>query len=83
MVQNKSGFEPAEIRSAHLRFSVGTIRRRSMNTLLLVGAVLASLALGVLLAYGICQAMFRVFRIHAISAAKVRGQVAVSAVREG
>ena len=54
-----------------------------MNTLLLVGAVLASLALGVLVAYGICQAMFRIFRIHAISAAKVRGQVAgVSVVRE-
>jgi hypothetical protein len=55
-----------------------------MNTLLLVGAVLASLALGVLVAYGICQTMFRIFRIHAISAAKVRGQVAgVSVVREG
>jgi hypothetical protein len=55
-----------------------------MNTLMLVGAVFASLALGVLTAYGICQAMFRVFRIHAMSAAKVRGQVGqVSVVREG
>jgi hypothetical protein len=54
-----------------------------MNTLMLVGAVLASLALGVLVAYGICQAMFRVFRIHAMAAEKVRGQVAVSVVREG
>ncbi len=55
-----------------------------MNTLMLVGAVFASLALGVLVAYGICQAMFRVFRIHAMSAAKVRGQAAgVTVMREG
>jgi ABC-type glycerol-3-phosphate transport system permease component len=47
-----------------------------MNSLmLLVGAVFASLALGVLLAYGICQAMFRIFRVHALSAAR-RGQSA-------
>jgi hypothetical protein len=47
-----------------------------MTTLLLVGAVLASLALGVLVAYGICQAMFRVFRLHATAAARVRTQTA-------
>lgn len=43
-----------------------------METLMLVCAVLASLALGVLVAYGICQTMFRVFRVHAVSAAKSR-----------
>jgi uncharacterized protein (DUF2062 family) len=43
-----------------------------MGMLMLVCAVLASLALGVLVAYGICQAMFRVFRVHAQSAARSR-----------
>jgi hypothetical protein len=43
-----------------------------MITLMLVCAVFASLALGVLVAYGICQGMFRLFRMHAISAAKSR-----------
>jgi hypothetical protein len=40
------------------------------SLILLVGAVFASLALGVLLAYGICQVMFRIFRVHALSAAR-------------
>ncbi len=35
-------------------------------------AVLASLAGGVLLAYGICNAMFNIFRIHSIQAALQR-----------
>lgn len=36
-----------------------------MNTLiLLVCAVLASLALGVLVAYWVCLAMFQIFRVH-------------------
>jgi uncharacterized protein (DUF2062 family) len=39
---------------------------------MLVCAVLASLAFGVLVAYGICQMMFNVFRVHSISAAKER-----------
>ncbi len=34
-------------------------------SIVLVCAVLASLAVGVLLAYGICVGMFEVFRIHA------------------
>jgi hypothetical protein len=38
-------------------------------SLLLICAVLAS---GVLLAYGICVSMFRVFRVHSISAAQQR-----------
>ena len=43
-----------------------------MGMLMGVCAVFASLALGVLVAYGICQAMFRVFRLHAQSAARSR-----------
>jgi uncharacterized protein (DUF2062 family) len=43
-----------------------------MSSLMLVCAVMASLAFGVLVAYGICQAMFRVFRLQTESAAKQR-----------
>jgi len=39
---------------------------------MVMGAVAASLALGVLVAYGICQAMFRVFRVHSMAAARER-----------
>jgi len=41
-----------------------------MSSLMLVCAVLASLAFGVLVAYGICQAMFRMFRLRAESGEK-------------
>lgn len=43
-----------------------------MAMLMVLFAVLASLALGVLLAWGICQAMFQVFRGQAIRAAQSR-----------
>ncbi len=43
-----------------------------MVMLMVLCAVLASLALGVLVAYGICQAMFQIFRVHAQSAARSR-----------
>lgn len=43
-----------------------------MTTVVLLCAVLASLAGGVLLAYGLCDAMFLVFRIHSIQAAQQR-----------
>ena len=43
-----------------------------MTTVVLVSAVLASLAAGVLLAYGICVAMFRVFRMHARQVAALK-----------
>lgn len=46
-----------------------------MSSLMLIGAIFASLALGVLMAYGICKAIFRMFMIHAQSAAR-RGQAA-------
>jgi hypothetical protein len=49
------------------------------SSILLVGAVFASLAFGVLLAYGICQTMFRVFRVHAESAARRSQAARVSA----
>lgn len=45
------------------------------SSILLVGAVFASLALGVLLAYSACYAMFHIFRVHAESAAR-RGETA-------
>jgi predicted phage tail protein len=35
-----------------------------VNSIVLVCAVLASLAVGVLVAYGICMAMFGVFQMH-------------------
>ena len=44
-------------------------------------AVLASLAFGVLVAYGICQLMFRVFRVHSIAAEKQRVGREAAAVR--
>ena len=43
-----------------------------MTTVVLICAVLASLAGGVLLAYAICSAMFNVFRIHSIQVAQQR-----------
>ncbi len=47
---------------------------------MLMCAVMASLALGVLVAYGICQAMFRVFRVQSIAAAKQRQRAVVARV---
>jgi hypothetical protein len=41
----------------------------ALNTLLLICATLASLAFGVLAAYGICKAVFVLFHIHARSVA--------------
>lgn len=34
------------------------------SSIVLIAAVLASLGAGVLLAYGVCVAMFRLFRMH-------------------
>jgi ABC-type glycerol-3-phosphate transport system permease component len=45
-----------------------------MSSLMLVGAVFASLALGVLVAYAICQLMFRIFRVHAAAVWATREQ---------
>lgn len=38
-----------------------------MSFVMVVGAICASLAFGVLLAYGICKLLFRVFWMHAAS----------------
>jgi len=45
----------------------------------LVCAVLASLAVGVLLAYGICRAMFAMFRMHAQQVAENSARRVVAA----
>ena len=47
------------------------------SSILLVGAIFACLAFGVLMAYTICHVMFRLFRVHAKSTA--RRQQAASA----
>lgn len=50
-----------------------------MTSIVLVCAVLASMAAGVLVAYGLCYAMFALFRIHARKVAdRSTGNVAVS-----
>jgi hypothetical protein len=40
------------------------------SSILLVGAIFACLAFGVLLAYVICHVMFSIFRMHAESTAR-------------
>ncbi|RZU40240.1 hypothetical protein [Edaphobacter modestus] len=42
------------------------------SSIVLISAVLASLAVGVLAAHGICMTMFRLFRIHARQVAAER-----------
>jgi hypothetical protein len=49
------------------------------SSIILICAVLASLAVGVLLAHGICIAMFNVFRIHARQVAVKSAKSAKSA----
>jgi uncharacterized protein (DUF2062 family) len=49
--------------------------------LMLMCAVAASLAFGVLVAYGICQVMFRVFRVHQTAEAKTRMNAAQIAIK--
>jgi hypothetical protein len=44
----------------------------AMNTLMLICATLASLAFGVLAAYGVCRSAFAALRIHALSVAHER-----------
>ena len=42
------------------------------SSIVLISAVLASLATGVLTAYGVCVTMFRLFRMHAKQVAAER-----------
>lgn len=50
------------------------------SSIMLICAVLASLAIGVLAAYAVCLAMFNIFRIHARQVA-VKSARTVSPVR--
>ncbi len=45
-----------------------------MTTIVLLCAVSAALAGGVLAAYGLCYGMFQVFRIHSMQAAQQRAE---------
>jgi predicted phage tail protein len=56
-----------------------------ISSIVLICAVLASLAVGVLVAYGVCMAMFGVFRIHArqVAESSARRVVASTQVAEG
>jgi hypothetical protein len=49
------------------------------SSIVLVCAVLASLGVGVLVAYGVCMAMFGVFRIHVRQVAAGSRRVVVPA----
>jgi hypothetical protein len=53
----------------------------AMNTLMLVCATFASLAFGVLMAYGVCRAAFAALRIHAGSVAE-RAQTQIAPVSQ-
>ena len=56
------------------------------SSIVLISAVLASLAVGVFVAYGVCIAMFAAFRMHAKQVAAVkmaRSVVAPTPVVEG
>jgi hypothetical protein len=48
-------------------------------SIMLVSAVLASLAVGVLVAYGVCIAMFGLFRMHVRQVAAERSAVTMVA----
>ncbi len=52
-----------------------------MGMLMLMCSVLASLALGVLAAYGICHSMFHLFKVHAVSAARSRSAARTQTLR--
>lgn len=49
-----------------------TLLEAVVETVMLVCAVLLSLAMGVLVSYAMCQVMFRVFRVHSLAAAQRR-----------
>jgi hypothetical protein len=51
-----------------------------MGSVMLVAAVMVSLALGVLVAYAVCYGMFQVFRIHSQALAREQMQASVTAV---
>jgi anthranilate/para-aminobenzoate synthase component II len=54
---------------------------RVTDSVVLVCAVLASMASGVLLAYGVCLGMFRIFQMHAAQV-EVRAEQLVAGVAQ-
>jgi len=66
-----------------IKFLFGPLEAVVMSSLMLICAVAASLAFGVLVAYGVCQVMFRMFRVHATAVARERGAAAVRVAIEG
>ena len=54
-----------------------------ISSIVLICAVLASLAVGVLVAYGVCIAMFGVFRIHARQVAESSARRVVASTQVG
>jgi len=64
--------DSALVRLAMGRAVFGPLEAGVISSLMLICAVAASLAFGVLVAYGICQVMFRIFRQHATAVAKER-----------
>jgi hypothetical protein len=55
------------------------LEERVVTSIVLVCAVLASLAVGVLVAYGICIVMFELFQMHVRQVAAESGRVGTSA----
>jgi ABC-type glycerol-3-phosphate transport system permease component len=53
------------------------------SSIVLISAVLASLAIGVLVGYGVCRTMFAIFRMHAKKVAAVKRVVAPAQVARG
>jgi uncharacterized protein (DUF2062 family) len=53
----------------------------AMLMVMLIAAVMVSLAFGVLMAYGICYGMFQVFRIHSRTVRQSRVQTQLVAER--
>ena len=53
-----------------------------VNTVILICAVMAAMAFGVLLAYGVCKGAFSLFRIHArsVAASSVRAKTEIARV---
>jgi len=51
-----------------------------ISSLMMICAVLASLALGVLVAYGVCQVIFRMFRVPSEQATRERVESAATQV---
>lgn len=56
--------------------------QNAVNMLMLVCATLASLAFGVLAAYGVCRAAFAAFQMHAVQVAADRAKPSIAPVSQ-